>query len=788
MRLPSSCLVSLAAIGFTALNAQEPLSISGICPHLASFNAEGPSTLPHGECGIGAVVPWAGKLWWITYPPHFTKGSNDKLFSVAPDMQKLEIAPESVGGTHANRMIHHESNQLIIGPYFITSEGVVRACDVRSKLIGRMTGTARHLTDPENMVYIYDMEGMVYEVNVHTLDVKKLFEKAVPGWHGKGAYTSQGRFVISNNGEHAAGKLPKEHQYAATTPHSPENAGVLAEWDGKEWRIVERRQFTDVTGPGGIHGAPDDNSPLWAMGWDKRSVILKLLDGGEWSTFRLPKGSYSFDPKHGWYTEWPRIRKITNGQFLMVMHGQMFDFPKTFSLANTAGIRPVNTHIRYVPDFCAWGDKLVIASDDASLLANPLCGQSQSNLWFGKADELRTWGPVTASGAVWLNDAVKAGSASDPFLSAGYSNRVLHIAHKGKLPVTYTLEGDVDGKGAWKTLGTLEIPAMGYKHWLLPVEWKAEWVRLRADKDTEASAFFFLSNASPHVLANGDPTIDSAKSALVKPAKGNGNLQVQTATGFYEVDEKLSFTVKEPAADIAGIQKHWDIAVDAEVDNASVIVKDAKGQRWRLPKSSAAYDKPATPLRGLREIQSERWAANWHGTFYEIPRMGDEMPEIQRIKPLCTHRAPIVDFCNWRGLLVLSGGAEVPGAGKTFASVDGKVSLWFGKTDDLWRFGRAAGHGGPWRDASVKANTPSDPYLMAGYDKKTLTLSHKGGSPVKVTVEVDFAANGQWYTYDTFSVEAGKPLEHAFPAGYAAHWVRLKTDSDCEATAEFLYE
>ena len=35
--------------------------------------------------------------------------------------------PESVGGTPANRMIHRESQQLNIGPYFIDARGHVRA-------------------------------------------------------------------------------------------------------------------------------------------------------------------------------------------------------------------------------------------------------------------------------------------------------------------------------------------------------------------------------------------------------------------------------------------------------------------------------------------------------------------------------------------------------------------------------------------------------------------------------------------------------------------------------------
>jgi len=45
----------------------QPRQISGIYPHLAFYNNE-------GECGTGAVVPWAGRLWVITYGPHFPLG------------------------------------------------------------------------------------------------------------------------------------------------------------------------------------------------------------------------------------------------------------------------------------------------------------------------------------------------------------------------------------------------------------------------------------------------------------------------------------------------------------------------------------------------------------------------------------------------------------------------------------------------------------------------------------------------------------------------------------------
>jgi hypothetical protein len=68
--------------------------------------------------------------------------------------------------------------------------------------------------------------------------------------------------------------------------------------------------------------------------------------------------------------------------------------------------------------------------------------------------------------------------------------------------------------------------------------------------------------------------------------------------------------------------------------------------------------------------------------------------------------------------------------------------LWFGKTDDLWSFGKPQGWGGVWRQNNVSANVPSDPYLMTGFDKKVLHLYVHTDQiqiqiPIYVTVQVD---------------------------------------------------
>src|SRR5688572_16615245 len=83
----------------TFLHAQnEKKNYSGIYPHLAFYNNE-------AECGTGAVVPWADRLWVVTYAPHRPLGSTDKLYEITPALD-YTVRRESVGGTPASRMIH----------------------------------------------------------------------------------------------------------------------------------------------------------------------------------------------------------------------------------------------------------------------------------------------------------------------------------------------------------------------------------------------------------------------------------------------------------------------------------------------------------------------------------------------------------------------------------------------------------------------------------------------------------------------------------------------------------
>ena len=780
-----------------------PVEISGIYPHLAYFNTS-------GECGTGAVVPWADRLWIVTYAPHKPKGSDDQLYEIDSAL-RITARPESVGGTPANRFIHRESQQLFIGLHAIDAQGRVRTIPYE-KMYGRPTGNARHLTDPANKIYYASMEEGFYEVDVHTLAVTELFRdeqlkdgrKAnLPGYHGKGLYSGQGRLLYANNGEHG-----KEAQAKPDIP-----SGVLASWDGvaENWSVIRRNQFTEVTGPGGLTGnAAPATDPIWSVGWDHRSLILQVLDHGAWHSYRLPKSSHSYDGAHGWNTEWPRIRDIGETDLLMTMHGAFWRFPKNFDATHSAGIVPRSNYLKVIGDFARWNDQVVLGCDDTAqseflnkrkakgALAGP--GQSQSNLWFIDPAQLDRLGPPIGRGAVWLNEPVKADAPSDAFLFAGYDHRLLHLAHDAPVAVTFTLEVDRAGNNTWNELRRVEVPAGGYAFTEFSPSETGAWVRVRASRDCAHATATFSYRAIDSRTTTAAPLFaglatDSTKKPLggLLHARGVGKKTLGLAVGdaFYEMGPDLQLRPSAEPGAAAWMQKHVAIPRDAlALDAASVIYTDEAGKRWRLPRGRADYRLEGALgfERTDREVCTERDLLNAAGTFFELP--AENAGGIAKVRALTTHNRRIQDYASWRGLLVLTGlDEDAPVSNSHIVrSTDGKAAVWLGVVDDLWSLGKPIGVGGPWKNTAVQPGVASDPYLLTGYDRKTVTLSHTSAAPVRFRVEVDLTGTGQWVNYRSFDVPAGQALAHAFPAAYQAYWLRVVAESATTATVWLDYK
>lgn len=794
-------------------------SFSGIYPHLAMYNSQ-------GESGTGVVIPWADRLWTLTYSPHEPFGSDDKLYEITPDLQQI-VREESIGGTPANRLIHKESNQLFIGPYAIDANRNVRAIPY-TLIPGRPTGTARHLTDPANKVYHGTMEEGFYEIDVNTLEAKLLYEDLnvtnrkpkeqqnegplanLDGAHGKGLYSGQGVLVYSNNGE--SGREAQERFDV--------ESGSLSEWDGKSWKTVRRNQFVEVTGPGGVYGnANPDTDPIWTTGWDHKSLLLGVRHHGKWSFYRLPKASHSYDGAHGWNTEWPRIRNVGTDQkpdYLMTMHGMFWNFPGTFTSQNTAGIRPRSAYLKVIGDFTRWRDQLVFGCDDSAQreflnkrklkggIEGP--GQSNSNLWFTSLDKPDLLGPNTAEGAVWLNEPVSAGETSEAFLFAGWDHRSAWIANHGADETEFIFEVDKNGNNQWTELTRVKVPGKSESQIIFTAAQNGEWVRVKTDKATQVTLHFSYTDTSrfrnrqESLMAGlADTSSRNYHGGLLyglgnnRRALGilagkisNGKFE---ETGFYELDGSMNLIRKEDDSTATFIREKFAIPQNlVTIDEASVLVVDDKGRRWRLPFGDASL----TPLtnnaltRICREVSTERDLMNLHGTFYELP--AENADGFAKVRPVATHNLHIHDYASYRGLIVMTGVEDTNvKSGRVIRSEDGQASVWVGAIDDLWDFGKPVGEGGPWKNSTVKANVPSDPYLIGFYDKKSLTLSHKHSDPVTFRIEVEPIGHGPWMTYKEITVKNGETFEFEFPEGFQARWIRFKADKDCEATAWLRY-
>ncbi len=451
----------------------EPINIGGVFPHL---HVTADMTPRRSEAGIGALMPWADRLWMVTYPSNPNSGSGTGLYEIMPDLT-IRKRPESVVGVYANRLIHTGTDQVVIGPHVIDPTGEVRT--IEALVPHRLTATMDHLYDPQRMAYFLTMEGLLFEVDMQTLAAEQLWdlkgELALPPgmWpHYKGAHTGMGRVVVCNNSYDERDYLGKQA------------AGRLAEWDGEMWRTIEEKPFMEAAGRRNLGQA------IFATGWDEASAILKVLLQGRWRTWRLPKASQCYD--HGWLTEWTRIREVETERYLMDCHGMFYELPAQVYGGNILPLKPICQHLRIIPDFCAWMGLLVMGGNQTTPNDdnNPLAGQPQSNLWLGKTDDLWRFGKPQGWGGPWRRTPVRAGEPSDPFLMTGFEHKCLHLAQVSDAAVEFTLEADFLGDGSFGTGERIVVAPGEHRAHVFPAGFSAHWVRLVADRDCTVTAQF----------------------------------------------------------------------------------------------------------------------------------------------------------------------------------------------------------------------------------------------------------------------------------------------------------
>ncbi|XP_064613873.1 LOW QUALITY PROTEIN: uncharacterized protein LOC135477633 [Liolophura sinensis] len=486
---PSSGNSSIASM-------QTPIQIGGIFPNYSVLADTGPK---RSECGIGALMAWADNLYLVSYLSVPDAGSGTGLYVIDGDNYQMRrlVSHQS---TYANRIIHKETNQIVIGAWLIDQSGNLKTFE--DLLHVRVAATAEHLTDPANKVYMLGMDGPLWECDVNKLNCTQLFdlvkELDIPSEKGeqphfKAAHTMDNRLVVASNTFEQADLKGEQH------------GGRLAEWKGpgSKWTILARTAFVEVT------GRRNFGKVIYAVGWDKRSAILKVFDGGDegepsswqqWQTYRLPKASHAFD--HLWQTEWPRIREVETERYLMDAHGMFYELSPLGWAGSTWGIRPISQHLRVIPDFASFRGTLVLGGNQVSSIFdnNVVTGQSQSGMWFGKTDDLWSFGKPQGWGAVWRRDNVTEGVPSDPYLMTGFDHKVLHltahVAHPAHPGVTFAIEIDYTGTAGhmsgedWNVLTRIGVYNGGYNYYTFPPGFSAHWVRVVASANCTATAYF----------------------------------------------------------------------------------------------------------------------------------------------------------------------------------------------------------------------------------------------------------------------------------------------------------
>lgn len=463
------------------------LGMSGIFPALTATADSGPK---RSECGIGALMPWADSLYMVSYLSVPDAGNGTGLYKISADFQMTKIADHR--STFANRLLHKETSQIIIGAWIIDTEGKVRV--FQDLLNVRIAATAEHLVYPTWMVYMLGMDGPLWECDILTLNCTQLFdlvkELEIPAGEGeqphfKAAHTMNGRLVVATNTFEEADFTGSQH------------GGRLAEWKGpgSNWTIIASTAFVEVT------GRRNFGQVIYALGWDAASVILKVFDGSNpayhyWQTYRLPKGSHAYD--HLWQTEWPRIREVETERYLMDMHGLFYELSPLGWAGSTWGLRPVSQHLRMIPDFTSFRGFLVLGGNQVSSIFdnNVVTGQAQSGLWFGKTDDLWKFGKPQGWGGVWRRTRVEANQPSDPYLMTGFEHKVLHVYSNGE-PLNMlqiTVQVDITGAAGhvadepWVNYTKLYLGT--YQYHVFPTGFSAHWVRLVSSQAAYLTAYF----------------------------------------------------------------------------------------------------------------------------------------------------------------------------------------------------------------------------------------------------------------------------------------------------------
>lgn len=457
------------------------------------------------EFGVSALMPWADRLFVNTYlsasnddtgsanADNGDNGAGSGLFSI--DKSRRVTAEHIDGGCHTGRYVHKETNYLFMGSCRISPDGTVTPIP-KFQPGGefgyeRVTAYCRALNDTTTTVLAFTMNGLLYSVDIATLNVTFVpngnaatalgVNAGIP--HGKSAWkttASGGRILVSFNNDPSTGY------------------GRIGSFDGTTW--TNKRPNTGSAGNGqtdrgnaafiNISGGYGTDACVFATGHDDKSVLLEVFDLSDNSTteFRLPFGGDMWQAY--FQQEWMRCRQVESERMLLDAYGMFWEIaPQRWgSTPFVPRIRALGQHSRIVPDFAIWDGALVLAGNHHSSIYGNYSDSGQSSgslLFLDSIDELRR-NPPRGYGYWWRNDAVNAAGESVPMCAAGMGDACIHLNNHTGTATTITIYAWLRDRKV--TLGTVSLGANAYDKFLVPTGYRCDWFSVASSAATTLTA------------------------------------------------------------------------------------------------------------------------------------------------------------------------------------------------------------------------------------------------------------------------------------------------------------
>ena len=222
---------------------------------------------------------------------------------------------------------------------------------------------------------------------------------------------------------------------------------------------------------------------------DKGSVLIVDAKERRW---RLPLGDEAYNDMIA-EARLRLCREVATERDLFSCHGTFYELPAE-NADGFAKIRPVASHSFAINDYASYRGMMMLTGIDHSKAArNPhvvLSQDGKAAVWAGVIDDLWHMGKPTGHGGPWVESQVKAGVASDPYLIGFYDKRTMSLSHTDSGNVVFTVEVDPTGDGEWFRYGSFEVPAGQTFEHAFPQSFQGRWIRVTADRDTKATAWF----------------------------------------------------------------------------------------------------------------------------------------------------------------------------------------------------------------------------------------------------------------------------------------------------------